>query len=236
MATNPRAWAKWTSSWPAMRVNSSRAQALWRERLAYLGDRNIGIDAVEARVEFDRKNGFKVDSFTVSAFLGTPKRELLIPHDSDDVTIATLDCENEADVQRLLEYDTAKHTIRREGCFRQWIDPKVTTTLVARDVSGNVIGYGCLQPIEGGHVMIGPVFAERSEVGRELLVRLCLAAPSEKCVGFDVPQENIVSMQFAREHAMTEELRLVRMYTKEVVLGIDVRKVFAFTTMGTALA
>ena len=214
-------------------------RALWEERLRYLGGRNIGIDAVESRVEFDQENGFKHLSFVVCAFLGCLKPKMLTSHSIADVIFRKLDCGSEADVRNVLEYDTKMHTIKREACFRQWISADVTETLVAYDLSKNVIGYGCVQPIEGGHYMLGPVFAERKDVGRELMVLLSRASGAlqdGKQVGLDVPQENVVAMQFAQEHGMKQELKLVRMYSDKIVRGVNVEKIFAFTTMGIALA
>ena len=212
-------------------------KALWDVRMKYLGDRNFGIDAVEARVEYDRLNGFEHTDFTVQAFLGPVNRSKLEREASSDeaFSVKHLQHSRDEELQSLLVYDTKMHVIPRVDCMKHWINPLFTNIFIARSTATNdVIGYGCIQPMEGGHYHLGPVFADSPEVGKRLMTTLFSNVPDGKLVGMDAPVGNQVSMDFAKNFGWSPELTLRRMYTKKVV-KLDLDKVFTFTTMGIAL-
>ena len=204
---------------------------LFDKHLKHIGDRNFGIDAVEDRVEHDKKDGFIHMSFPVSAYMGIPDR----------ANLATLDDEHAGSLvkfnpdlfEQLFVYDTKMHTIPRREFLKCWIKEDITTTYCAV-AEGGIEGYGCVQPIEGGSYMIGPVFADTPELAGGLFTKLMLSVPEGKQVAFDIPSENPLSQAIVKRHKMVFELKLYRMYTKEV-LKFDLEKVYAFTTMGIAL-
>ena len=202
--------------------------------MLHLGKRNFGIDAGEARVEYDLKNGFHHLSFPIAEMLGEPKREKLVRKTLNGVILRKFDG-SPADQYKLEQYDSKMHVIPRIPFFRQWIDIDVTTTFAAYNKSsGDIMGFGCIQPIEGGHYQIGPVFADTAEIGKQLMAELFLNVPEGKKVGIDVPLDHAASVEFAKEHDMVEVLKLYRMYTSKV-LEFEMDKIFAFTTMGIAM-
>ena len=211
-------------------------KALWDVRMTYLGQRNFGIDAVEARVKYDSENGFKHVSFAIAAYLG--------PLDGAKLsTVASLDgglvlrklANAPGEVDKLLAYDTKMHVVPRRACMQQWITPATTTTYMVNNSSNDdVMGYGCIQPMEGGHYHVGPVFADTPAIGEHLLGKLFECVPPGKKVGFDIPVANNTARKLAAEHGLVEELKLYRMYTHRVP-QFEMEKVFAFTTMGIAL-
>ena len=203
---------------------------LFKEHLKHIGDRNFGIDAVEESVQHDKKDGFIHMSFAVSAFMGVPDRLKLLRLDQydEDLVKYTADL-----FECLFQYDSKLHTIPRRDFLKCWVKEDITTTYCAME-NGNIKGYGCLQPIEGGHYMIGPVYADTPDIAKRLFTKLFLSVPDGKQVAFDIPTDNSLAMGIAKEHGMTLQLKLFRMYNKEVI-EFDLDRVYAFSTMGIAL-
>ena len=82
--------------------------------------------------------------------------------------------------------------------------------------------------------MIGPVYADTPDIAQRLFIKLFLSVPEGKLVAFDIPSDNSLTTGIAKEHGMKFELKLFRMYTKEV-MKLDLDRVYAFSTMGVAL-
>ena len=166
--------------------------------------------------------------------LGELKREKLVRESINGVILRKFDG-SPADQYKLEQNDSKMHVIPRIAFFRQWIYISVTTTFAAYNrSSGDIMGFGCIQPIEGGHYQIGPVFADTAEMGNQLMTKFVLNVPEGKKVGIDIPLDHPASVEFAKEHDMVEVLELYRMYTGKV-LEFEMDKIFAFTTMGIAL-
>ena len=203
---------------------------LWESRVAYVGDRNLSIAAASSRITPNRKAGFLHLSYEISAYGGVAARDKLTPTSDSEFEVLRY---TDALFDDVLDYDTTIQTVEREAFLQQWLDTDVTTTFLAR-CDGHVIGYGCIQPMEGGGYHVGPLFADRPHVGRVLFNKLALAVPEDAELGVEIASSQNLSQSLVAEHSFKHRSDSRRMYNR-AVLDIPLDKVFFLTTCTISL-
>lgn len=174
--------------------------ALWRAALDYLGERNIGLDAVPAQIANYEKSGFRVAyrNFYCRARGGGPAPAGLAPLSG-------------VDFEDLAAYDGAFFPSPRPHFLRGWIHQPGGAALGAvRD--GGLAGYGVIRPCRRGF-KIGPLCADSPEIAGDLLQGLLARAPGAP-VYLNIPEANPGALALARERGLSHFATIARMYTR----------------------
>lgn len=188
---------------------------LWQHAVAYLGNRNIGLDGVVAQQANYRKSGFKL-AYRNIRFLGAISGEAR----SDVKEAATLPFD------QLLAYDARFFPALRPQFLAHWVGQADAVALAAVS-EARITGYAVLRACrEGGK--IGPLFADDEQIAGHLLGALAARFP-EQLVTLDVPETNPAAVALAERHGMTRIFETARMYTKEAP-AIELEGVFGVTT------
>ena len=94
------------------------------------------------------------------------------------------------DFKELLQYDD-KCFVRpgskfREEFLRKWLIIPNSSTIVAQNSSGDIVGYGCRRPaFQAGNHLIGPLYADSYDVAHDIVVGLSQDIPDTNIM-FDV--------------------------------------------------
>ena len=204
---------------------------LWDARLRYLGDVNIGIDAVESRIEPNKVKGFIHATFEMATFIGPVKKELIYTDTNPSANVSKYD--PETDLTALIQYDAKHHQVERAVFLKHFLRPMVTSTFVARR-GAEIVGYGSIQPVEMDMYHIGPVFAEEDQIGCSLINHLLSLVPHDKQVTWDAPLENKTAMDIIEKHNLRLDLKCLRMYNKAPV-KLDLQRIYCITTLGVSV-
>lgn len=188
---------------------------LWKAGMAYLGDRNIGLDGVVAQQANYKKSGFRLGYRNIR-YEGIG--QVAMPSDMTDLSAIPFDA--------LCAYDSALFPVRRIRFLREWIaQPDAVGYAVLN--AGRLVGYGLLRPCRRGY-KIGPLFADDADIADRLLCALRFHAQGAPTY-LDVPETNPVAVALAERYGMTKVFETARMYTKEVpALPLD--RLFGVTT------
>ena len=188
---------------------------LWQAGIAYLGDRNIGLDGVVSQQANYRRSGFQL-AYRNVRFQGVGKE-----HGVAGVVEAST-----VPFQQIVDYDGQLFSAARPQFLTQWLDQPEGAAFVALE-GGRVRGYGVLRACRSGY-KIGPLFADDANIADDLYRALAARAPGE-AVFLDVPEPNGHAMALATRHGMTSVFETARMYTKSPP-AIPVDRVFGVTS------
>ncbi|CAK9303706.1 unnamed protein product [Gordionus sp. m RMFG-2023] len=166
---------------------------LWKIRVNYIGNRNLGVNAVESRIVPNEKLGMKL-AFRMSRFYGritarimNSFRVKLSLQDNSNYTYTKMSYD-EVELQKgllhsLIEYDTQINTISREQFIEESINHfEHTVTIVCTEdlhndkkqnieMSRKVVGYGMLRPRFEGNT-IGPLYADSPKIAESIFRHL----------------------------------------------------------------
>ena len=207
---------------------------LWDARLKYLGGRNLAIDAVEPRVESNKKKGFVHLAHDLALYVGQVDRKKVGSGECDGVEFVKY---TEDALSELVAYDATVHQVGRPIFLKQFLKPNISSAWMAKR-SGRIIGYGSIQTVLGNgdskmqHV--GPVFADEVDVARALFNRLLTLVPEDHAVTMDVPLKCDLGQEVVKTHGLGRELNCTRMYNRGLV-QFPMEKVFAHTTPDVSL-
>lgn len=176
--------------------------ALTRASLDYIGDRNAGLDGVEAMAEKYARLGYRKAhrstrfSFTPGAMRGsTPE---IVPL-------------SELPFGTLADYDRAHFFASRDRFLQRWISQKHAVGLGFVD-GEQLKGYGVLRKCRAGY-KIGPLFADTPDIAEALFDALCNTALGEQVL-IDIPDPNAASLRLAAKHDMSPVFACERMYLR----------------------
>jgi len=177
---------------------------LWHERLRRLIARLdepavIGMDGVFDMQAWYARGGFRFAGrdlrFELTAD-ATAVRERVI--DLSTVPFPLVDA-----------YDQRHFPAPRSDFLRRWIaSPGSHARGVMED--RKLVAYGVIRPCVSGY-KIGPLFANRPGLARDVLHALCSQVPGQ-AVYLDVPEVNSEAMALARAEGMTEVFGCAKMY------------------------
>ena len=189
---------------------------LWVEGMAYLTNRNIGLDGVLAQQPYYNKQGFRV------AYHNLRYEGVGGGHMSKGVVGIS-----EVPFEELLEYDAAIFPAYRPQFLKCWIEqPEGAALAVLKD--SHLAGYGVIRKCQIGH-KIGPLFADTEHIAETLFTALKSHVPGEP-VFLDTPEVNPKAVALAERHKMSVVFRTVRMYTKEEPQHILRNRIFGVST------
>lgn len=188
---------------------------LWKAGMAYLGDRNIGLDGVVAQQANYKKSGFRLSYRNIRyESIG----QAAMPSDMTDLSAIPFDA--------LCAYDSALFPVPRLRFLREWIaQPDAVGYAVLN--AGRLVGYGLLRPCRRGY-KIGPLFADDADIADRLLCALRFHAQGAPTY-LDVPEINPVAVVLAERYGMTKVFETARMYTKEAP-ALPLERLFGVTT------
>jgi ribosomal protein S18 acetylase RimI-like enzyme len=174
---------------------------IWQHGIAYLGDRNIGLDGVVAQQANYRKSGFKL-AYRNIRFQGVV----------EGAATATVSKLSEVPFEQLAAYDWQFFPAPRASFLSPWIKQPDAVAMAAVS-EGRIRRYGVLRKCRVGR-KIGPLFADDVRTAEELFGALVAQCPGETVV-LDVPETNAAAVALAERHGMANVFETARMYTKE---------------------
>ncbi|MFM0341746.1 GNAT family N-acetyltransferase [Paraburkholderia fungorum] len=192
---------------------------VWRHGMAYLRDRNVGLDGVLAQQANYGKSGFQL-AYRNIRFEG-------VVHGVAQRTISA----NVMDAlavpfEQLVQYDRQCFPAARGHFLATWVgQPDAVALAAVRD--GRVEGYGVLRRCRRG-CKIGPLFADSELIAGELFEALAARMPAEVIV-LDVPETNPAAVALAERHGMSSVFETARMYTQALPV-ISIERVFGVTS------
>jgi ribosomal protein S18 acetylase RimI-like enzyme len=191
---------------------------IFRAGMKYLGQRNIGLDAVLAQQSNYEKSGFKAVYRNIRlAGAGGG--------DYPDADIVDLDTFPSAQINA---YDRTAFPAPRARFLEHWLEPPLGTALGIR-LHGKLGGYGVVRTCRHGF-RIGPLFADTPAAADQLFLALRRHVPESASLFMDVPDANSEGMALAARHGLTKMFETARMYTGKPP-AIDIHKVFGVTTL-----
>lgn len=191
-------------------------QQLWKAGMAYLGDRNIGLDGVVAQQANYKKSGFRL-AYRNIRYGGISQAAM--PSDMTALSAIPFDA--------LCAYDSALFPVPRARFLREWIaQPEAVGYAVLND-DGRLSGYGLLRRCRQG-CKIGPLFADDAGVADRLLCALSSRAQGA-LLYLDVPETNPAAVMLTERYGMTKVFETARMYTKEAPV-LPFERLFGVTT------
>jgi len=191
--------------------------ALTRARLAYCGDRNVGIDGVLENVKIYQRVGYK--PFHMN-------HRFQIEASQQDFDGRRIEQISEAHMAEVMKYERQCFPASRETFLRHWIQQPQGRALFfssGEQIRGFAVRRKCLEGYK-----VGPLFADDIHVARELFKALQEDISGEILI-LDVPENNPAAMELAEENAMQEVFATMRMYQKQLP-DIDHSKVYGITS------
>ncbi|MDD5628154.1 MAG: GNAT family N-acetyltransferase [Elusimicrobia bacterium] len=192
--------------------------ALGRAALSALGDRNIGLDGVEAKIRNYEAFGFKL-AYNNIRFEGEARRPLAAPPGVVELSAVPF--------QTLSDYDRKFFPAPRPGFLSLWIGQRSGVSLgLLRD--GRLAGYGVLRACRKGS-KVGPLFADDGEAADALLRALLLRAAPGSLFYLDVPGVNPEAVALAGRYGMRPVFKTARMYSRQAP-PLPVERIFGVTS------
>ena len=191
--------------------------ALTQTRLAYCGDRNIGIDGVLENVNIYERIGYR--KFYQNARYQFTAGEAPARH-------RCIHFINQVDVDVLNRYDRQCFPAARETFLNTWIHQDDALPL-AWIQNGQLKGYVVRRRCHEGH-KIAPLFADDPSIAEQLLLA-CQEGVRGDTLIVDMPETNDAAKELADKYNMTQSFATARMYQKGLPeLAYD--KIFGITT------
>lgn len=185
---------------------------LWDHALKYLGNRTVGLDGVVAQQENYKKSGFTLHYNNVR-------------YQGNGTTASSHGC-NTVSFDQILEYDTAVYGLDRKKFLDPWVRMPNSLTL-GKQENGRLKGYGVIRKCNIGY-KIGPLFADRLDIARELYQALQQFA-GESPLYIDLPAVNEKAQALIQEFQLKPVFQTARMY-KGVPPKQELDKVYGVTT------
>ena len=139
----------------------------------------------------------------------------------------------------ILEYDTSVNTIYRRSFMHKWVFAPNSHCSVAIDNFGKAAGYGVARSTlwKKDGWTIGPLFADNASIARailqDLFTRISVDDPQAKVV-MDVPygsEFNSNSLSLVSDCKGRPITTFVRIYSRGVPEGIQLKKIFGLTSV-----
>ena len=188
---------------------------LAKSALAYLGDRNIGLDGGIDKCEFYQNFGFKF-----------AHKNIRFEGKASINSVATAIPISELNFAKLVEYDRQIFLFPRTEFLHQWIYQRDAFGYFLEDES-HLVGYGIIRKSIEGY-RIGPLFADNEFFANILLESLISNIPGESYY-LDIPELNAGALELSHKFNMQKVFETVRMYSKEIP-SVPLHKVFGITS------
>ncbi|MBQ4852321.1 GNAT family N-acetyltransferase [Pseudoalteromonas sp. MMG012] len=190
--------------------------ALTKHRLAYCGERNIGIDGVLENVEIYQRVGYQ------PYYQNKRFQKCATAHDVSstilDVTVQHIDA--------VITYDKQCFPAKRDTFLKGWLQQKNGKALCVIE-NGQVRGYAVRRQCVEGY-KVGPLFADSKAVATQLLGALQQDIIGEIII-LDVPENNPLAIELAVGEHMDVVFATSRMY-QHGLPDIAHHKIYGITT------
>lgn len=190
---------------------------LTKARLAYCGDRNVGIDGVLENVKIYERIGYRA-FYENCRFHGEAKA-------SGAIAPAVLDL-GPASLATIRAYDRQCFPAHRDAFLNAWLSQQDART-VAYVEDGVVKGFAIRRKCREGY-KVGPLFADDTEVAGALFDAL-QADIAGALIILDTPENNPAAASLATRYGMEKVFATARMYQKGMP-DIANDKIFGITT------
>lgn len=191
--------------------------ALTQARLAYCGDRNIGIDGVLENVSIYERIGYR-KYYQNARYEFTAGEAPARP--------ASIQAIDQVDFDTLTQYDRQCFPAARETFLRTWIHQPDALSLAWVE-QGQLKGYAVRRRCHEGY-KIGPLFADDPSIAEHLLLA-CQEGVRGETLIVDMPETNAAALALAASYQMELSFATARMYQKGLPdLAYD--KIFGITT------
>lgn len=171
----------------------------WQAAMAYLGNRNVGLDGVLAQQSNYEKSGFRL-AYRNARYQG------VLPGRVSPVVVADFSFEAVA------AYDRQFFPAGRSEFLQHWLYPPAGQTLVVMAPAGDVLGYGVIRACRVGY-KIGPLFANSPTIAETLLLALAAYAPAGPHF-LDIPAPNPHALELVNRYGLSQVFETARMYTQ----------------------
>ena len=177
--------------------------ALTKALLAYIGERNAGLDGVIPMLEKYTKTGYKL-AYNNARYCGSS----LYPKISKNKAIVPL---SEISFNELINYDRRHFPAKRKTFLKCWINQKGSKSIGYIDKK-DLVGYGVIRPCYEGF-KIGPLFADNPTIANELFMHLVEHAKGQS-IYLDIPICNPDAVDLIQRYQMKKVFETARMYLK----------------------
>lgn len=185
---------------------------LGRFAMDFLGDRNIGIDGVENKVENYKNWGFKLACNNIR-YQG--KSRSMVPSRWNFAPLGS------RDINEISEFEKQLFPAPRERFWKNWLAQEKACALCVENDDGSIGALGVSRPCRTGF-KIGPLFARKTEQARALLSEFIRQMPVGSPFFLDVPDFNPEGVLLARDLCMEPVFKTARMYNRrDVCLKTD---------------
>jgi len=188
-----------------------------RAWLAYVGDRNVGLDGVVSMESKYARFGFRLAHRSIR-YGGTAHGEGTMGF-TEIVELA------QVPFGELAAYDRLHFSAPRPAFLQRWISQPGATSLGAIE-GGRLVGYGVVRPCRIGY-KIGPLFADRESIAEDLFQSLS-AVTAGQSIFLDVPEIHPHAMALAERHGMKPVFEVARMY-RNGMPSVPITHVFGVT-------
>lgn len=191
--------------------------ALTEAMLAYAGNRNVGLDGLEAMAERYARLGFRSAHRSV--------RHAFTPVGTKNVAAEIVPL-SDVPFAELAAYDCEHFFASRDNFLKAWIAQPQAVALGFVD-AGRLKGYGVLRKCRSGY-KIGPLITEQPEIAETLFDALCNHAIGEP-VSIDIPEPNQAGKALAVRNEMQPNFACERMYLRGDP-GLPLQSIFGITS------
>ncbi|KGP62676.1 acetyltransferase [Legionella norrlandica] len=177
---------------------------LTKARLAYIGNRNAGIDGVMTMLDKYSRIGYRF-AHNNARYRLNKKIESI---QSDDPNIVPL---NQTDFSQLSAYDRLHFPAPRPQFLKCWINQPQSQAL-GYVFEGQIKGYGVIRTCRQG-LKIGPLFADTADIADKLFSHLAQYAKGSM-IFLDIPENNPSAIELVQQYKMEKVFATARMYLK----------------------
>lgn len=174
----------------------------WEHAMNYLGNINIGLDGVVAQTENYQKFGFKL-AHSNARYSG--KLNITTANKKNIIKA------NEADFEKLCEYDKEHFGASRNNFIGKWINLNESFSFCYVE-NQNIKGFGACRKTQNGF-KIGPLFAENENIAEAIFLNL-VSEIGDSEFYLDINESFKPAVEFANKYQMTKVFETRRMYTK----------------------
>jgi GNAT superfamily N-acetyltransferase len=192
---------------------------LTRERLAYVGNRNVGLDGVLAMADNYARIGYKFAHNTIRYSLKNKQITAEFNPYLIDLPSVSFD--------QLIQYDCRHFPAPRPQFLTAWINQN--SALALGYVQENQLkGYGVIRKCFEGY-KIGPLFADSTSIAETILTQLTAFAQGE-IVYLDIPENNPLALELIQKYGMSKVSTVARMYL-QASPKLPMENIYGITTL-----
>jgi len=192
---------------------------IWHHAMDYLGNRVIGLDAVNEQTASYAEHGFR------SVYRNVRQTGISLCDTPMDPRLAPL---GQGIFPSIRDYDRRFFPAPRTEFLELWTAPMLETRRGFAFVEdGEIKGYGVLRQCHEGS-KIGPLFADTPEIA-DTLFRALAGQVKGRTVILDTPEPNAAALLLAEKYELSPEFETFRMY-RGAVPDLPLDQIFGITT------